>query len=102
MSGTHANPLGIKTDAPPDVLWDIMRCWVAQHPNKRPLDPESHTGLPLCAPAARLTLDLAMAWRVCILHKMYTARPCQQEKCQPAKAHRVPLLCHFRVWRTRY
>ena len=61
MSGTHANPLGIKTDAPPDVLWDIMRCWVAQHPTKRPLDPESHTGLPLCAIAACLTLYLALA-----------------------------------------
>lgn len=61
VSGTHANPLGIKTDAPPDVLWDIMRCWVAQHPTKRALDPESHTGLPLCAIAACLTLYLAVA-----------------------------------------
>ena len=34
VSGTHCSPLGIKTDAPWDVVWDIMRCWVAQHPNK--------------------------------------------------------------------
>lgn len=22
------NPLGLKSDAPMDVIWDIMRCWV--------------------------------------------------------------------------
>ncbi|CAN1246004.1 Probable tRNA (guanine(26)-N(2))-dimethyltransferase 2 [Linum grandiflorum] len=27
ISGTHVNPLGLKTDAPMDVIWDIMRCW---------------------------------------------------------------------------
>ncbi|OMO58572.1 tRNA (guanine(26)-N(2))-dimethyltransferase [Corchorus capsularis] len=26
-SGTHMNPLGLKSDAPMDVIWDIMRCW---------------------------------------------------------------------------
>lgn len=34
VSGTHANPLGIKTDAPWDVIWDVMRAWVADHPVK--------------------------------------------------------------------
>ncbi|KAL3702102.1 hypothetical protein R1sor_020124 [Riccia sorocarpa] len=34
ISGSHANPLGLKTDAPMDVLWDIMRCWVKTHPVK--------------------------------------------------------------------
>lgn len=33
-SGTHACALGLKTDAPPSVLWDILRCWVAEHPVK--------------------------------------------------------------------
>ncbi|WMV19050.1 hypothetical protein MTR67_012435 [Solanum verrucosum] len=27
-SGTHVNPLGLKTDAPMHTIWDIMRCWV--------------------------------------------------------------------------
>ncbi|PRW58454.1 tRNA (guanine(26)-N(2))-dimethyltransferase 2 [Chlorella sorokiniana] len=36
VSGTHANPLGVKTDAPWDVIWDIMRCWVKEHPVKPP------------------------------------------------------------------
>ncbi|KAL2528598.1 putative tRNA (guanine(26)-N(2))-dimethyltransferase 2 [Forsythia ovata] len=34
ISGTHVNPLGLKTDAPMDVIWDIMRCWVKTHPVK--------------------------------------------------------------------
>lgn len=34
ISGTHVNPLGLKTDAPMDVIWDIMRCWVKSHPVK--------------------------------------------------------------------
>ncbi|GAQ82087.1 tRNA methyltransferase [Klebsormidium nitens] len=34
VSTSHANPLGIKTDAPMEVLWDIMRCWVKDHPVK--------------------------------------------------------------------
>ncbi|PSC68820.1 putative tRNA (guanine(26)-N(2))-dimethyltransferase 2 isoform B [Micractinium conductrix] len=36
VSGSHANPLGVKTDAPWSVVWDIMRCWVQQHPVKKP------------------------------------------------------------------
>lgn len=28
VSGSHVNPLGIKTDAPMEIIWDIMRCWV--------------------------------------------------------------------------
>ncbi|CAN4079499.1 unnamed protein product [Withania somnifera] len=34
ISGTHVSPLGLKTDAPMDVIWDIMRCWVKNHPVK--------------------------------------------------------------------
>lgn len=28
ISSSHVNPLGLKTDAPMDAIWDIMRCWV--------------------------------------------------------------------------
>ncbi|KAJ0967812.1 hypothetical protein J5N97_024729 [Dioscorea zingiberensis] len=28
ISGTHINPVGVKSDAPMNVIWDIMRCWV--------------------------------------------------------------------------
>ncbi|KAJ4961913.1 hypothetical protein NE237_021823 [Protea cynaroides] len=34
ISGTHVNPLGLKSDAPMDFIWDIMRCWVKNHPVK--------------------------------------------------------------------
>ncbi|KAI4346715.1 hypothetical protein L6164_007587 [Bauhinia variegata] len=34
ISGTHVNPIGLKSDAPMDVIWDIMRCWVKTHPVK--------------------------------------------------------------------
>jgi tRNA (guanine26-N2/guanine27-N2)-dimethyltransferase len=42
VSGSHVNPLGIKTDAPMEIIWDIMRCWVKNHPIK-PQSPE-HPG----------------------------------------------------------
>lgn len=32
VSGTHCTPLGVKTNAPWSVIWDILRCWVAEHP----------------------------------------------------------------------
>jgi tRNA (guanine26-N2/guanine27-N2)-dimethyltransferase len=41
VSGSHANPLALKTDAPPKVVWDIIRCWVKLHPIKPP-EPNSY------------------------------------------------------------
>lgn len=35
VSLSHACKNAIKTDAPPAVLWDIMRCWEKQRPVKR-------------------------------------------------------------------
>ena len=32
VSGSHASPLAIKTDAPSHVIWDILRCWIKDHP----------------------------------------------------------------------
>ena len=32
VSLSHANRTSIKTDAPPSVVWDIMRHWVKEHP----------------------------------------------------------------------
>ncbi|CAI5461577.1 unnamed protein product [Closterium sp. Yama58-4] len=34
VSGAHSNPLGIKTDAPLGLIWDVMRCWIRDHPVK--------------------------------------------------------------------
>uniref|UniRef100_A0A3B4B4S3 tRNA (guanine(26)-N(2))-dimethyltransferase n=1 Tax=Periophthalmus magnuspinnatus TaxID=409849 RepID=A0A3B4B4S3_9GOBI len=35
VSLSHACKNGIKTDAPPKVIWDIMRCWEKSNPVKR-------------------------------------------------------------------
>lgn len=34
VSISHASALAVKTDAPMSVIWDIMRCWVKEHPVK--------------------------------------------------------------------
>lgn len=34
ISDSHASPTGVKTDAPWSVIWDVMRCWVKDHPVK--------------------------------------------------------------------
>jgi tRNA (guanine26-N2/guanine27-N2)-dimethyltransferase len=35
----HKEPDAIKTDAPNDVVWDIMRCWVKKHPIHKKVNP---------------------------------------------------------------
>lgn len=42
-SQCHRDPDGIKTDAPPRVLFDIFRCWIKKHPvaAKRLEDPDA-------------------------------------------------------------
>jgi tRNA (guanine26-N2/guanine27-N2)-dimethyltransferase len=49
VSGSHANPLALKTDAPPKVVWDIIRSWIKQHPVKEP-DPGSYAAAILSKP----------------------------------------------------
>ena len=46
VSSTHANPLGTKTDAPFEVIWDIMRAWVKDHPGKPLVRPPPRSQLP--------------------------------------------------------
>ncbi|EFJ48710.1 hypothetical protein VOLCADRAFT_60094, partial [Volvox carteri f. nagariensis] len=45
VSGSHACPLAIKTDAPPSVVWDIVRCWVKRNGVSAAAvkDPESYS-----------------------------------------------------------
>ncbi|NWH97490.1 TRM1 dimethyltransferase, partial [Tichodroma muraria] len=47
VSLSHACRNAVKTDAPPAVLWDIMRCWAKLHTVKRERLPDS-------SPAARI------------------------------------------------
>ncbi|ORY41694.1 TRM-domain-containing protein [Rhizoclosmatium globosum] len=32
VSSSHCMPTSFKTDAPNSVIWDILRCWVKEHP----------------------------------------------------------------------
>ncbi|KGN52527.1 probable tRNA (guanine(26)-N(2))-dimethyltransferase 2 [Cucumis sativus] len=59
ISGTHVNPLGLKSDAPMDVIWDIMRCWVKNHPVKT--QPEDQAGSIILAKEPVLEANFARA-----------------------------------------
>ncbi|XP_027076465.1 tRNA (guanine(26)-N(2))-dimethyltransferase 2-like [Coffea arabica] len=59
ISGTHVNPLGLKTDAPMDVIWDIMRCWVKNHPVKA--QPPDQAGSVILAKEPVLQANFARA-----------------------------------------
>ncbi|KAK9115782.1 hypothetical protein Sjap_014729 [Stephania japonica] len=59
ISGTHVNPLGLKSDAPMDVIWDIMRCWVENHPVKA--QPSDQPGSVILAKEPTLRANFARA-----------------------------------------
>ncbi|KAG8366972.1 hypothetical protein BUALT_Bualt16G0023900 [Buddleja alternifolia] len=59
ISGSHVNPLGLKTDAPMDVIWDIMRCWVKNHPVKA--QPPDQAGSVILAKEPILQANFARA-----------------------------------------
>ncbi|XP_009624965.1 tRNA (guanine(26)-N(2))-dimethyltransferase 1-like isoform X3 [Nicotiana tomentosiformis] len=59
ISGTHMNPLGLKTDAPMHTIWDIMRCWVKNHPVKA--QPSNQAGSVILAKEPVLQANFAQA-----------------------------------------
>ena len=52
-SQSHANPLAVKTDAPAGVVWDVLRCWVQEHPVKERDGDTSPGSVILSKPPAR-------------------------------------------------
>jgi tRNA (guanine26-N2/guanine27-N2)-dimethyltransferase len=53
VSGSHASPRALKTTAPPEAVWDVLRCWVRdRQPLARPPDPDSAAGKILARPPA--------------------------------------------------
>ncbi|CAH0475044.1 unnamed protein product [Peronospora belbahrii] len=44
VSQFHKVPEAIKTTAPNDVIWDIMRCWVKKHPLNKKRDGQETSG----------------------------------------------------------
>ncbi|KAK9106541.1 hypothetical protein Syun_022552 [Stephania yunnanensis] len=59
ISVTHVYPLGLKSDAPMDVIWDIMRCWVENHPVKA--QPSDQPGSVILAKKSTLKANFARA-----------------------------------------
>ncbi|GAB9465295.1 hypothetical protein Gpo141_00002707 [Globisporangium polare] len=45
----HKVPEAIKTNAPNDVVWDIMRCWVKKHPVTKKREGENSAGCRILA-----------------------------------------------------
>ncbi|KAL4184668.1 hypothetical protein AMTRI_Chr10g2270 [Amborella trichopoda] len=59
ISGTHTLAIGLKTDAPMNVIWDIMRCWVKLHPVKA--QPPDQSGYAILAKEPTLEVNFARA-----------------------------------------
>ncbi|RWR88355.1 tRNA guanine26-N2-dimethyltransferase [Cinnamomum micranthum f. kanehirae] len=60
ISGSHVSPLGMKTDAPMAAIWDIMRCWVKNHPVKA--QPPEQSGSVILAKEPTLQANFARAF----------------------------------------
>lgn len=73
VSYSHASKISIKTDAPNEVIWDIVRAWEKEHPVKREKLQES-------SPAARI-LDRAPSSTANISLSMHPhANPISRQK----------------------
>lgn len=59
ISSTHVNPLGLKSNAPWDVIWDIMRCWVRIHPIKE--QPQDSAGTMILSKSPKLEANFSRA-----------------------------------------
>lgn len=83
VSSTHACPLGVKTDAPFDVFWDIMRGWIADHPVKSALPGSgcarqrgSERVCVVCGGGSFAMFGLLAAFCVCAHHSHLFTHPC--------------------------
>mmetsp|Transcript_18216 Transcript_18216/g.47536 ORF Transcript_18216/g.47536 Transcript_18216/m.47536 type:complete len:515 (-) Transcript_18216:135-1679(-) len=93
VSSSHASALGVKTDAPMSVIWDIMRCWVKDHPVK-PQDPNSYCAK-LLAKEPSLEADFSKASAALSkarLNNVPRYLPNPEENWGPKTRHGRPLL----------
>mmetsp|Transcript_27832 Transcript_27832/g.49727 ORF Transcript_27832/g.49727 Transcript_27832/m.49727 type:complete len:523 (-) Transcript_27832:218-1786(-) len=93
VSSSHANPLGVKTDAPMSVVWDIMRCWVKDHPVKQQ-DPQSYCAR-LLAKGPKFKADFSRASAAMSKARMSNVPrflPNPEENWGPKARHGRPLL----------
>ena len=59
VSGYHKEPLAIKTDAPNQVVFDILRAWAKTHPPKKPPVEGSAAAIILSSPSS-IEVDFTM------------------------------------------
>lgn len=59
VSGFHKEPEALKTDAPSQVVWDVIRAWVKEHPPKKP-SPEGSAGAKIMAVAPSIEVDFSI------------------------------------------
>ncbi|KAL6622966.1 hypothetical protein ACP70R_032845 [Stipagrostis hirtigluma subsp. patula] len=94
ISGSHVDPLALKTDAPMSVIWDIMRCWVKLHPVKH--RPGNHPGNIILSQESRLQANFSRVPSASRLRKSPRFVPNPEKYWGPrAKAGRHPRLFHM-------
>lgn len=72
VSQQHKEPQAIKTDAPDDVVWDIMRCWVKKHPVSDKRKGGSSPGEEILAREPKLEADFTVP--SCLLRRKPATR----------------------------
>ncbi|KYQ50363.1 putative N(2),N(2)-dimethylguanosine tRNA methyltransferase [Trachymyrmex zeteki] len=60
VSYSHASKISIKTDAPNDVIWDIVRAWEKKHPVKREKLAEDSPATRILNASSTMDISLAM------------------------------------------
>lgn len=58
VSISHTSPTSIKTDAPQDVIWDIMRAWAKQNPGKKTFLNEPSKTIMSSEPKIEISFDV--------------------------------------------
>ncbi len=57
VSSTHAKALGVKTDAPPEVIWDVMRAWIKKHGSESKGPPPGSYGAAILSKEQAIEVD---------------------------------------------
>lgn len=57
VSSTHAKALGVKTDAPPEVIWDVMRAWIKKQGSESKGPPADSYGAAILSKEQTIEVD---------------------------------------------
>ncbi|CAN6318963.1 unnamed protein product [Urochloa humidicola] len=93
-SGSHVDPLALKTNAPMSVIWDIMRCWVNLHPVKHRTG--NHPGNVILSQEPKLQANFSQAPETSVPKKCPRFVPNPEKFWGPRpKAGRHPKIFHM-------